>query len=33
LVWATAAFMNRKSLIVQVNALVPSAAHAAWRMN
>src|SRR6266581_1610838 len=33
LLWATAAFMNRRSRMAKLIAAVPTAAHAAWRMN
>src|SRR5438876_12214176 len=33
LLWATAAFMKRKSRMAQLSAAVPTAAQAAWRMN
>src|SRR5690349_16946483 len=33
LVWATAAFINRRSRMAEVIAAVPTAAQAAWRIN
>src|SRR5215471_17691190 len=33
LLWATAAFIKRRSLIAEVRAAVPTAAQAAWRRN